>query len=729
MLRRGQAGRSKLLGHCLFHDDSGRPNADFYPDDGWYKCWACAEVYSVEDVASKLGIAPNANEARPSLAEPRRMLTPTASTNGYHTKFGHPSATYSYYFPDGRLSHRKYRYVLEGGGKTFLFQTPDGLWKRPESFWPIYGPNRLPSGMNFILLEGEKAQECVTAAMHLHQGIPIFAFTMGAAAEMQNSQNRKLLVQHLQFLNPNRVLVWPDNDKPGQEWARPLHQQLLSAGIRAAYVDIRQYALPDHAGCDDFLDQDGDLDAVFVKEFQQAGGFAVDEVVKEIIVTKNGQFLMPGTRNLRPIKDELVEVAIYRMTKDSTPPPKIRQRVRNELRAKSEDSGIEVFHRRWHDHVRSAFAWRSLDHGYAYYVDQTGIRTIQDPPNSLLVLPPGQQFFEPTVELSGDRRDLERLIDFFGADTMDMDALECWLLSSLMGLQTPVLMLRGEAGSGKTTLARALVGVLEPTVPQIPFSRNGNQDQRALLGSLAQSMAIVIDNVSHLPPETEDLLCQFVTGFSTPYRRLYEDKVENLSMQRAIAITTTNWNIAKGDLVSRLIGLRLRPRERYKDEIQVDALLNQIIPRVRGYLFRRAQFYYQYVAMNPNGASSIRLSSIGKIGRALGYDMERLEQHIAFNRSRIAGETDVWYNAVVEWYRDLGLVEGEERQVKLEEIKGSIEGITDQFLPSNNKFAMFLYEAESRFRDLGFTIQRGRTNQQRFWTIKCNRKFEDWGDE
>jgi hypothetical protein len=173
----------------------------------------------------------------------------------------------------------------------------------------------------------------------------------------------------------------------------------------------------------------------------------------------------------------------------------------------------------------------------------------------------------------------------------------------------------------------------------------------------------------------------------------------------------------------------MRRRERYKDEDQIEALLNPLVERIRGYLFKRAAFYYQRTAINPNGQSSLRLSSVGKIGRALGYDMERLENHIAFNRTRISGETDSWFNAVVEWYRDLELAENERKDVTLEVIKGAIEGLTDQFLPSNNKFAAFLNEASPRFHDMGFIIERGRTNAQRFWSVKCLRRIDNWGDD
>lgn len=725
--KRGKDSRQKLVGRCLFHEER-TPSADFYPDDGWYYCHACAERYDLDEIAQALDIAASTletSEGQPPGAGLPRMhhSTPNDALKGYHNKFGWPVRTYFYRFPDGTLSHLKHRYET-GSGKTFLIQSPDGRFRRPDAFWPIYGLQTLPPGMNYVLVEGEKAQEATNQAAQLHQGIPIFALTCGSAADMQSADNRKQLVQLLQALKANHVLIWPDNDKPGREWARALHIQLVASGIRAATATVNALGLPEHAGCDDFLAQGGDLDSVFTREFQQAGGYTVDDIVEQAVVTRSGLLLVPGTRILAPIQDETIETAFYRMTHDPNITPKIKQRLRNELRSKSYDSDIEVFYRRWHDQHRDTFAWRAIDHGFAYAVDRGGLRGIQDPANALLLVPPGAAQWSTSVDQSGQRSALEDLCAFFGVES-NLEILEGWLLCALVGLQTPILLLRGEAGSGKTTLAKALVGILEPTVPQVRLTQSVNRDERALVNGLRQSMAVLIDNVSGMPAESEDLLSTFVTGYGVLHRPLYGDRVENIAMQRAIVITTTNWNMSKGDLVSRAVAIRTHAYDRYKDEDQVEAFLNPLIEKIRGYLFERACWYYQQIYINPNGTSSLRLAGLSRVLRALGYDATRIERQLALNRVRVAGETDSWLNAVANWLSDLDLREGQSRDVRLEEIKGSIEGLTDQFLPSNQKFAAFLYEAAPQFRDYGFTLVRGRTNQMRFWTVKKIREMED----
>lgn len=738
--RRGVDSRSKLRGSCLFHDDD-TPSADFYPDDGWYYCHGCGSSYELGEVADALDLPLTAEPEETQTKMSQHEAGSSAQSHSaresefhYHTRFGFPTAVYTYKFLTGKTSHYKLRFDLGGGKKTFAIQSPDGKWSKPPSFWPVYGDHQLPRRLNIVVVEGEKAQQRVSAATHLHQGVLISALTCGSAVDLRDPDNRKTLADRLQVLNPSRVLVWPDNDKPGQEWAKPLYQHLLAAGIPVAMVDVRSLPVEHAEGCDDFIDAGGSLDEIFQKEFQQVGGFTVDEIVDNVVVTKTDQFLLPASRRLYPIQGDNIELLFFRVTQQSTPSAKIVKRLQVELRSKSVDAGVEVYYRRWHDQGRTCLAWRGIDAGFAYYVTAEGCSVIQDPPASLLLLPTSVPRYSCKVNESGTRQDLEELCQLFQINTVDTTFIEGWLMCALLGLQTPILLLRGEAGSGKTTLARALVAVIEPTVPTITLrtGQNGRQaDERALIEGLRQSTAILLDNVSGLAPDAEDLLCQFVTGFGVIHRQLYENKVENLAMQRAIVLTTTNWNVSKGDLSSRLVAIRMRAMERFDSDEHLDSQIQPLIEKVRGYLLRTASLYYRNTTDSPNGFSSIRIAGIGKVFRALRYDSPMLEARLTHMRGLVASETDSWFQAVVGWYQELGLKAGQSCEVKFEEIKGAIEGLSDQFMPSNQKFVSFVNEAAPRFRDFGFTMSKMRRNTGRFWMVTCQHEIaeDDDGDD
>lgn len=721
--QRGRNGRSKLRGSCLFHDDS-QPSADFYPDDGWYYCHGCGEAFDLDEVAHALALDIKTGQPQEETS-PLPSNPPRKEDFHYHTRLGLPTAVYSYRFPDGRLSHYKLRFQ-QGTKKTFSIQSPDGQFKKPTPAWPIFGDHQLPPHLNIVIVEGEKAQQLVTQATQLHQRILIVAITCGSANDLVDPHNRRTLTNRLEQLAPNRVLVWPDNDKPGYEWSGPLHRMLVASGIPAALVDVRALPLEHAEGCDDFIDVGGSLDEIFTRAFQQVGGLAVDDIVKNTVVTNTGQFLLFGTRQLLPIKHDSVKILHFRATGQATPPPKVVERLWVELASKSADQGVEVYYRRWHDDYRTQFAWRAIDSGFAYHVSAEGQQVITDPERALLLLPPGTSRYPTKVDESGTRQDLEDLCQFFSLTNADTVLIELWLLCALLGYQTPILLLRGEAGSAKTTLARALVGIIEPTVPAIELPDNRQRlDPRALIEGLRTSVVALIDNVSGLAPEAEDLLSRFVTGFSIMHRQLYENRVENLSMQRGIVITTTNWNVSKGDLSTRLVAIRMAPRQSFISEEEVDQQLRPLIEKVRGYLFKAAQRVYRYYQQpHPNGHSMLRIAGIGRVSTALGYDTARVELMLATNRGRVASETDAWFNSVVDWYMSLDLRPGQEREAKLEEIRGAIEGMTDQFAPSYQRFAAFLNEASPRFRDFGFSIERRRSNKSRFWLVTCHREME-----
>jgi hypothetical protein len=110
----GKENRVKLEGHCLFHDDQGRPNADFYPDDGWYKCWACDADHQFIDnaVAEALGVeVKKVRAARLTAKEFHESIVPAGTLR-----------THTYYEPDGSPQFRKLR--LDNPKQKFTTEYP-----------------------------------------------------------------------------------------------------------------------------------------------------------------------------------------------------------------------------------------------------------------------------------------------------------------------------------------------------------------------------------------------------------------------------------------------------------------------------------------------------------------------------------------------------------------------------------------------------------------------------
>ncbi|MBU1456924.1 MAG: hypothetical protein KKD01_19590, partial [Proteobacteria bacterium] len=97
-----------------------------------------------------------------------------------------------------------------------------------------------------------------------------------------------------------------------------------------------------------------------------------------------------------------------------------------------------------------------------------------------------------------------------------------WLLFALDGRGPyPILLLKGEQGSGKSKLAEVLRSLIDPhQVPHVSPPEN----QEALDVATRHNWMIALDNVSWMPNWLSDGLCRIATGAGSAYRKLYTDE-------------------------------------------------------------------------------------------------------------------------------------------------------------------------------------------------------------
>ncbi|MBI5135803.1 MAG: AAA family ATPase [Nitrospirae bacterium] len=160
----------------------------------------------IEGVAGWLGTtpAPHATSRKPPRQPPMDDLGP-------HT------AKWDYLTADGRLICCVYRYDPPGG-KTFRpWDATRKRWGDPTP-WPLYNQPGITRVDTVVLVEGEKCADaligagiCATTAMH------------GAGATAHTNKT------DWSPLKGKRVLVWPDKDAVGWEYA----ESIASAGARA----------------------------------------------------------------------------------------------------------------------------------------------------------------------------------------------------------------------------------------------------------------------------------------------------------------------------------------------------------------------------------------------------------------------------------------------------------------------------------------------------------------
>ena len=143
-----------------------------------------------------------------------------------------------------------------------------------------------------------------------------------------------------------------------------------------------------------------------------------------------------------------------------------------------------------------------------------------------------------------------------------------WLLAALIpGIPHPILALLGEQGTAKSTAARLLAGLLDPSPAPL---RSPPRDIRQWAITASAGWTVCIDNISSIPDWLSDSLCKAVTGDGIVNRALYtDDDVIVLAFRRVITLTSIDAGELRGDLGDRLLPAeldRIADTERRADE-------------------------------------------------------------------------------------------------------------------------------------------------------------------
>lgn len=198
----------------------------------------------------------------------------------------------------------------------------------------------------------------------------------------------------------------------------------------------------------------------------------------------------------------------------------------------------------------------------------------------------------PTPRRGGDVDLLRRVIN---VRTEDWPLIVAWLTCALLDVQTPILALLGQQGSGKSFAGRVLVSTVDPGLAPLRAMPHRPDDWAV---TASGSHAFGLDNVSRIKPDMSDALCRAVTGEGYAKRSLYSnDDIHVLTYQRAMLLTSIDPGALQGDLGERLIPVELRaiaPKRRRK-ESELRAQAERIAPRVFGALLDLAA----YVLANP----------------------------------------------------------------------------------------------------------------------------------
>ncbi|WP_168464962.1 AAA family ATPase [Wolbachia endosymbiont of Ctenocephalides felis wCfeT] len=138
---------------------------------------------------------------------------------------GQPTSSWNYYGENDQIIATVYRYDTDKGKRYLPFDVKKSSFTAPE-IRPLYNIPGILKSDRVVLVEGEKCAETL-----IEQGITATTAMSGANAPIEKTDWSPLKGKH--------VIVWPDNDEPGKQYAEKAVKKLSSLGVASlAIIDI-----------------------------------------------------------------------------------------------------------------------------------------------------------------------------------------------------------------------------------------------------------------------------------------------------------------------------------------------------------------------------------------------------------------------------------------------------------------------------------------------------------
>jgi hypothetical protein len=160
----------------------------------------------------------------------------------------------------------------------------------------------------------------------------------------------------------------------------------------------------------------------------------------------------------------------------------------------------------------------------------------------------------PMPQSPNDPAQFETLFNTASDD--DTKLLLAWMLFALSPSGPyPLLILQGEAGSAKSTLAHMVRRIIDPS--SLPL-RSFPREERDFVIAARTNHVLCFDNLSGISDRDSDLLCRIATGTGFATRRLFSDFDEvRFQICRPVILNGIDDLATRSDLIDRTIALTL----------------------------------------------------------------------------------------------------------------------------------------------------------------------------
>ena len=156
---------------------------------------------------------------------------------------------------------------------------------------------------------------------------------------------------------------------------------------------------------------------------------------------------------------------------------------------------------------------------------------------------------------SGDGTGLQKLRKLLNVDEAGFRlAIACLVAYLIPGIPYPILVIRGEQGTAKTTFVKILMRCIDPGRDPGTLPR----DERNFAVRMWNGHVHGFDNLRDLAPYQSDMLCRAATGDDYGERTLYfDDEMTSLPYRRPIILNGIDLGMVSPDLADREVPIEL----------------------------------------------------------------------------------------------------------------------------------------------------------------------------
>jgi hypothetical protein len=161
------------------------------------------------------------------------------------------------------------------------------------------------------------------------------------------------------------------------------------------------------------------------------------------------------------------------------------------------------------------------------------------------------------------------------------------LATFFAGNANPMLLIEGQAGSAKSTMADKVLALTDPPHGNHAAGRfSMAADERNLHVQAARCSVMLLDNVTRFTADVADQLCRLLTGGALSTRKLHTDGDEYQSfIARPCIVTCIGAPSARGDLLDRTLRVVAQPITRRRTETAVWHAFAKDAGKMVGFLF------------------------------------------------------------------------------------------------------------------------------------------------